>query len=85
MNEDGISKLRLEPEMSWIELTLEKSKWSIHLNWKDGKLFFNREWFKFSEIVDIKEGDISVIISTAHFQKFRVAMHHLNREGICLC
>lgn len=73
--------------MSWIELALNKSKWVIKFKWQAGKLFFNNEWFKFTDSIKLKEGDMCVIVRTSNFQKFNVAIfeknerHHLSANG----
>lgn len=76
--EDGISKLRLDSKMSLIELGLGRSKWMIKLIWRNGCLFFDEDWIKFTKALNLREGDICVISQSTDFQKFTVAMFENN-------
>lgn len=74
MSEEAVSKLRLNAEMSWIELGFGNLHWLIQLKWENGILFFNKEWFELTETVNLREGDICVIARSSHFQKLKLAI-----------
>lgn len=79
--EEGTSKLRLHSEIRWIELSLEKSKWIITLIWRNGRLYFNEDWIKFTKALNLREGDICVLSRSTHLQKFNVTLFEKREEG----
>lgn len=74
MSKEGISKLRLHDEMSWIEFVLDTSKWVIQLKWQNGQLLFYKEWINLSKLLNLKEGDKFVLVRGINFQQIKVAI-----------
>ncbi|KAK1353219.1 hypothetical protein POM88_052354 [Heracleum sosnowskyi] len=69
---EGVSKLGLNDEMSWMELSMWGGKWVINLKWENGILFFKEDWKVFTKVVNLREGDILVFARCSHLQRFKV-------------
>lgn len=60
--------------MNWIELGFQTNISHIGLKWADGRVFFNHEWLTFAAASRLSEGDICLLMTTSHEQKFEVAV-----------
>ncbi|XP_074336269.1 uncharacterized protein LOC141673424 [Apium graveolens] len=71
---DVIARLNVHEQMTWVQLCLNKSTWIINLKWENGNLLFNKEWTKFCEYMNLKEGDVCVFSRTEHSQRLNISI-----------
>lgn len=74
LSEEACMQMELDEEVFSLSLGFQSKMSTIHLKWKEGKVFFDNNWNEFLVAANILVGDLCIFQNTETAATYRLAI-----------
>lgn len=69
--------------MRWVNLSFKNLAWYVKVKWLNGKIYFDRTWYKLAKAYNLKEGDTVVFQKTDKPKKILICVFDSDVQSKC--